>query len=1048
MGGFFVDRPVFAWVLSILTMLAGIASLTQLAVNQYPDIAPPTIRISASSPGATAEAVESSVTQVIEDGLTGIDGVVYMESSSRQGGASITLTFTADTDPVAAQDTVQSQVAQVERNLPDAVRQQGVSVTRSSSSILMVGALISTDGRYTTAQLGDILTQTVQGPVQRTAGVGGLNIFGSSYAMRIWLDPLSLVRFQLTPSDVLDAVRAQNTTVSVGSLGEQPTVTGQQFTATVTAQSQLTSTEDFRQILLKSDVDGGVVRLGDIARIEIGQEDYRGGSRLYGLPASGFGVNLADGANAVATSEAVRATLENLSGALPEGVEYRIAFDTTPFVELSIERVYHTLAEAAVLVIVVLLVFLQSFRATLIPIIAVPVVLLGTTAVLYAAGFSINTLTLFALVLSVGLLVDDAIVVVENVERLMEEEGLDPREATRQSMREITGALIGIVVVLSAVFLPMAFFPGAAGVIYRQFSLTIISAMVLSLGVAITLTPALCAQLLRRSDRQPIAPARAFNSGLSGLRRFYTASVGKLIRAPLMILLLLGAMTFAAWEVYQRLESSFLPTEDQGTLMARISLTDGSTSQQTLAAVEKVEAWLEENEADTVESAFVALGWGFGGGGQNAAMIFIKLKPFEERTAAERSAEAIAGRANDAFRNDRAGRIMFMQPPTVRRLGNSGGFSGYLVDYAGSGVDGLIDAADRLDQLAEADGRVEGVDTGNSEAEPSLRIDIDQQKAESLGISLSSVNSMLSTVFSGTQVNDFILAGSLRPVIVQAEADWRMQPEDISQWYARNASGEMVPFTAFVTTSWQPTAPRLSRYQGSPALSLSGSPAPGISSGQAMDAMEEMVAEIPGGFGVAWTEISYQERQSGAQAPILYALSMLIVFLALAALYESWSVPFSVMLSVPVGVLGAVVAAWLTGQQDDVYFKVGILTTIGLAARNAILIVEFAETLLESGLTLREATLKAVGQRLRPILMTTFTFMLGVLPMAIATGAGAAAQNAIGIAVLGGMAASTVIAIFLSPVLYVAVKRMTGLRLDQRLQPKVSAAGAPPAPAE
>ena len=1029
MGVFFISRPVFAWVLAIVTMLAGLFALTQLPVTQYPDIAPPTIRISAGYPGATAEAVQSSVTQVIEDGLTGIDGLLYMEASSRQGRGSITMTFSSDTDPVVAQSEVQTQIAQIERRLPSAVRQSGVTVTRSTSSILMVGALVSEDGRHSTMQLGDLLTDMVEGPMQRTPGVGGLNIFGSGYAMRIWLDPLSLVRFQLTPQDVVAAVEAQNTTVSVGSLGEQPTVRGQQFTANVTAQSQLTSVEDFRAIILRSDTDGGVVHLADVARVEIGLSSYSGGARFNGEAAAGFGVNMADGANAVRTATEVRATMDRLTPALPDGVHFEVAFDTSPFVELSIQRVYHTLAEAAALVVLVLLVFLQTWRATIIPMIAVPVVLLGTLVVLAVAGFTINTLTLFALVLSIGLLVDDAIVVVENVERLMRDEGLGPVEATRQSMGEITGALVGIVVVLSAVFLPMAFFPGAAGVIYRQFSLTIIAAMALSLAVAVILTPALCAALLRHGHAQPdFAPARWFNHGLDRVRDGYGHVVAHLIRHPALVMLLLVAVVGASWQVWGRLQSSFLPREDQGVLMARVALTEGSTVAQTGAVVEKLERHLLEQESAAIDSAFAAMGWGFGGSSQANAMLFIKLHPYAMRTDPDLSAAAVARRVNRAFEGERAGRVTVNEPPTVRNLGNQAGFSGYLVDYGRHGTERLQAAARTLEDLAAADPRIDNFDSGAAEDEPALNIRIDQQKAESFGLSLREINAMLSTIFAGENVNDFILGDSLRPVHVQADAPYRMQPDDIGAWYARNNKGEMVPFTAFITTSWEPVAPTLARIDGTPALSVSGAPGEGASSGQAMDAVEDLVAQLPGGYGVQWTGISYQERQSGTQAPLLYALSGLIVFLALAALYESWTVPFSVMLSVPVGVLGALVAAWALGQADDVYFKVGILATVGLAARNAILIVEFAKTLYEDGMDLAEAATLAARQRLRPILMTTLTFGFGVLPLALATGAGAAAQNAIGIAVLGGMVTSTFIAIFIVPSLYVAIQGLAGRR--------------------
>ncbi|PZO68232.1 MAG: hydrophobe/amphiphile efflux-1 family RND transporter [Paracoccus denitrificans] len=1023
---FFISRPVFAWVLAIVTMLGGGWALWQMPVEQYPDIAPPTVRINASYSGATADAVENSVTRVLEDALTDIDGLIYMEATSREGRANLSLTFSGDTNPVDAQNDVQSQISQVERRLPDAVVQQGVSVTRSTSSILMVGALVSTDGRMATSQLGDLLSEVVEGPVTRTDGVGGVNVFGSSYAMRIWLDPLSLVRFQLTPADVVAAVRSQNATVSVGSLGQQPTVPGQQFTATVTAQSQLQSVQDFQNILLKTDAGGGTVLLGDVAKVEIGLQSYGGGARFNGLPAAGFGVNLADGANAVDTSAAVSRTLDQVASALPEGVEFRVAYDTSPFVEASIERVYHTLVEALVLVVVVLMIFLQTWRATLIPVVAVPVVLLGTVGILFIAGYTINTLTLFALVLAIGLLVDDAIVVVENVERLMHDEGLSPYDATAKSMGEITGALIGIVVVLSAVFLPMAFFPGAAGVIYRQFSLTIISAMVLSLLVAVILTPALCAQILRRQTHEVrFAPARWFNRNLDRLRDGYGRTVARLLPRPIVSVLALLVIVGGVWLVWQKLEASFLPQEDQGVLQARVILSEGSTTQQTQQVVDQVEAYLEANEAETVESSFAAMGFGFNGTSQRSATMFIKLKPYGERKSADASAEAIAQRGNDHFRGNRQGDVRFQQPPAIPGLGNTSGFSMYLVDYANRGAEALQNAMDQLVDLAAGDSRVADVDNRFGESEPALKISVDRQKAESLGLSVDNVNGMLSTVFAGTEVNDFVLGSSLRPVIVQADARWRMQPRDIEAWYARNNTGEMVPFSSIMRTEWAPVSPNLNRFNATPALSVDGAAGPGASSGQSMDAMEELVAQVPGGYGVAWTGISYQERQSGAQAPVLYALSMLIVFLALAALYESWSVPFAVMLAVPVGVLGALLGAWLLGQTDDVYFKVGILTTIGLAARNAILIVEFAETQIKSGVELTQATITAARQRLRPILMTTATFMLGVLPLAIATGAGAKAQNAIGIAVLGGMVTSTVIAIVMVPALYVGVKRLT-----------------------
>ncbi|SCM69825.1 efflux RND transporter permease subunit [Donghicola eburneus] len=1025
MVDFFIHRPVFAWVLAIVTMLAGAFSLTQLPVSQYPDIAPTTVRVSANYTGATAEAVQNSVTSTIEDAMTGLDGLLYMVSDSSEGSSRITLTFDESVEGIDAQNEVQTKVRQVETQLPERVQQAGVSVQRSTSSILMVGALVSTDGSYNQVQLGDMLDQTIEGPVQRTEGVGGINTFGSGYAMRIWLDPLKLAQFQLTPADITSAVQAQNTTVSVGSLGNQPTVQGQQFTATITAQSQLTSVEEFESILLKSELDGSAVYLGDVAEVEVGQESYGGDSRFSGLNAAGFGVNLATGANAVDTAEAVREVLEGLEPALPEGVEIRYAYDTSPFVELSIEKVYHTLIEAVVLVFLVILIFLQNWRATIIPIIAVPVVLLGTFAMLAALGYSINTLTMFAMVLAIGLLVDDAIVVVENVERVMDEDNLEPMPATERSMGQITGALIGIALVLSAVFLPMAFFGGSTGVIYRQFSVTIITAMVLSAIVALVLTPALCASILKRSHGTGIAPARWFNRNFDRVNRGYERTVGRILRKPIIMLLVLAGVGVGAWQIYERLSSSFLPTEDQGMLMTMVQLTEGSTSQQTLAVVEEIEDYLLNEESETVDSVFAALGFSFSGTGQNNAMLFIKLHDFDDREAADRAASALSGRANMRFMSHRAGQIFFMQPPAIPGMGNTNGFSMYLVDNGSNGYESLIEAANELVQKANEDPNLTNVRVSGIDAESALRVNIDQQKIDAFGVSLSDVNSMLSVVFSGSEVNDFVLEGNLRPVIVQAAPEHRMQPEDIESWYVRNDSGEMVPFSSFVTTEWVSVQPKLSRHSGADAIEISGSNSDTASSGAAMDAIEALATSIDGGYGVEWTGISYQERQSGDQAPYLYALAILVVFLCLAALYESWTVPFSVMLAVPVGVLGALAAAYLFGQSNDVYFKVGILTTIGLAAKNAILIVEFAKDLEEQGKELIEATMEAARLRLRPILMTSLAFMLGVVPLATASGAGAAAQNAIGIGVLGGMATATFIGVFMVPAFYVIVRQAT-----------------------
>ncbi len=1029
MAQFFIHRPVFAWVLAIVTMLIGGWSVFTLPVEQYPDIAPTTIRITSSYPGATARAVQNSVTTTIEDALTGLDGLLYTESSSSTGRSVITLTFDDSVEPVDALNEVQSKVRSVESRLPSAVQDDGVSVTRSSSSILMVGSLVSTTDAHSTIQLGNLLEQVVEGPVKRTEGVGGVNIFGSGYAMRIWMDPLRLAQFQLTPTDITTAVAQQNSTVSVGNLGSQPVVQGQQFTATITAQSQLTSVDDFRNILLKTGGDGAAVRLGDVAEVEIGQAVYGRDSRFNRMNASGFAVNLATGANAVETAKAVRATLDGLASALPEGVEIHIAYDTAPFVELSIEKVYHTLLEAIALVFLVILLFLQNWRATLIPIIAIPVVLLGTFAMLAALGYSINTLTMFAMVLAIGLLVDDAIVVVENVERVIRDEGLDPTAATEKSMGQISGALVGIALVLSAVFLPMGFMPGSTGVIYRQFSVTIITAMVLSLLVALILTPAMCASLLRaHHGPSHFTPARWFNAGFERMTRGYSDSVRATLRRPFLMMLVLAAISWGAWDLFGRMTTTFIPQEDQGVLQSRITLTEGSTAQQTLAVVREIEDYMLKEEAETVESIYVALGFSFGGTAQNRAMIFVKLRDFDLRSSADASASAIADRANAHFEKHRAGRISFMQPPAIPRLGNSAGFSMYLLDQSGRGVEALNEAADQLERTAAGDSRLERVENDGSEDDAALRIDIDQQKAESFGVSISAVNAMLSTIFAGDEVNDFALGAQLRPVIVQSAAANRMQPEDVDSWYARNSQGEMVPFNAFMTTRWEPVEPRLSRIDGVDAVSIGGQPGPGASSGIAMAAMEEHVAGLPGGYGTTWTGLSYQERQAGNQAPYLFALSALVVFLSLAALYESWSIPFSVMLAVPVGVLGAIIAALTFGQANDVYFKVGILTTIGLASKNAILIVEFARELEQSGRATIAAAIEAARLRLRPILMTSLAFILGVAPLAMATGAGAGAQNSIGIGVMGGMIAATFLGIFMVPAFYVTVRWLTDRR--------------------
>ncbi|WP_135506941.1 efflux RND transporter permease subunit [Roseovarius aestuariivivens] len=1024
MGAFFVDRPVFAWVIAIVMSLVGAIAVVQLPVSQYPDIAPTSVRISAPYPGATAQTVETTVTRVIEDQLTGLEGLLYTTAVSRPGSSETTLTFDSSIAPVTAQNDVQVRVTQIESQLPEVVRDLGVTVTRSNSSFLMVGSIVSEDGTHTSTDLGDVYLDLVESPLLRLDGVGDARLFGSGYAMRVWLDPLALARYQLTPNDVIAAVRAQNASVAVGSMAAPPLVEGTQFTASITAQSQLETEEDFRRILLKTTEYGGAVFLSDVARVEIGNESYDRQSRLDRKPAAGFGVNLRTGANAVETSAAVRDLMEELESSLPEGMTFEVPYDTAPFVELSIEQVYKTLIEAILLVLVVLMIFLQTWRATIIPIITVPVALLGAFAVLSLLGYSINTLTMFAMVLAIGLLVDDAIVVVENTERLMEEEDLGAVEATRRSMTQIQSALIGILVVLAAVFLPMAFSAGSVGVIYRQFSVTIISAMVLSLGIALSLTPAMCAGLLRKRGEVKFAPARWFNSGLKGLVSGFAAAVAATLKMrTVMVLLLAGIIGGGLW-IYDRLPTSFIPREDQGVVLSLISLPTGTTIPITDAVLSEVEAYFLEDEADVVDGTFGVRGFSFQGQGQNYAIVFTRLIDFEQRTTPAQSAGAVAQRANQRFFGHRTAQIFTIQPPAIQGLGNTGGFSMYLLDRARNGTEALIEAANSLVGAARQDDRLTSVRADGTEFETALNLEIDRTKAESFGVSVDQVNAMLSVIFAGRDVNDFLLQGGLRPVVVQGDAPYRMSPDDVQGWYARNAGDEMVPFSAFMQTRWDQVPPTLNRFDGVSAVPISGDAAQGASSGVAMSAMMELTEDTLPGYGVGWSGISYQERAAGSNVLMLYAISALVVFLALAALYESWVVPLAVMLSVPVGMAGALAFSYFLGQANDVYFTVGLLTTIGLAARNAILVVEFAEERLRATGDLVQSAVTAARQRLRPILMTALTFMLGVVPLALASGPGAQAQNAIGIVVLGGMTASTVVGVFFVPVLYVVVRSL------------------------
>ncbi|WP_425646794.1 efflux RND transporter permease subunit [Agrobacterium leguminum] len=1028
MSQFFIERPIFAWVIAIVIMLGGLLGIQQLPISQYPEIAPPTIRISATYSGASAQTVENSVTKVIEQNMTGLDGLLYISSTSTsQGSASISLTFQNGTDADSAQVQVQNKLSQVESKLPDSVTQQGVTVTKSTSGILLIAALTSKNTKYTSTDLADLVSSNLEDTIRRVEGVGDLNIFGSGYAMRVWLDPSKLEQFQLTPSDVTSAVTAQNTQVSAGQLGDLPATSDAQMNFTVTSQAQLQTVEEFRSIILKTATDGSVVTIGDVARVEIGAEDYSSSGRYNGQAAAGFGVNLASGANAIDTAEGVREALSSLSVSLPSDVEIVYPYDTTPFVQASIEKVEHTLIEAVILVFIVMFVFLQNWRATIIPTIAVPVVLLGTFGVLSVAGYSINTLTMFAMVLAIGLLVDDAIVVVENVERVMEEEKLGPKEATLKSMKEITGALVGIGLVLSAVFLPMAFYGGSVGIIYRQFSITIVTAMVLSVIVALVLTPALCASLLKPSHAKKNWFFRKFNNGFARVTEGYVGGVSGVVKRAVRVVVLFLVLGGGCYWMFTNLPSSFFPQEDQGALMTMVELPTGATQARTLEIVKAVEQHYLEKEAASVDGVFAALGFSFSGTGQNNAMIFVKLKPFAERTGADQAAGAVAGRAMAAFSGLRDATVLALQPPAIQGLGNSSGFDMYLKDVSGKGRDALIAAQTQLLGKANSDADLVGVRRNGAAEQPQFAVDVDHRLAGSLGITVSDLNEALSTAWAGDYVNDFDYNGRIKPVYVQSDAQFRMYPSDIDRWFVRNSSDEMVPFSAFTKTSWSQGSPRLERYNGSSAVNIQGSAASGVSSGTAMDKMEQLVSGIGGGFATEWTGLSYQERLSGSQAASLYAFSLLIVFLCLAALYESWSVPFAVILAVPIGVFGALAAAKLTGHENDIYFKVGLITTIGLAAKNAILIVEFAKDLQAQGQSLLEATLHAARMRLRPILMTSFAFILGVLPLAVATGAGSGAQRAIGIGVMGGMISATALGIFFVPMFYVLVMKLTSV---------------------
>ncbi len=1031
MAGFFIDRPIFAWVIAIIIMLAGGLAILKLPVAQYPTIAPPAIMISASYPGADARTVQDSVTQVIEQNMNGIDNLLYMSSASDAAGTvQITLTFDSGTDADIAQVQVQNKLQLAMPLLPQEVQQQGVSVEKSASSFLMAIGMISTDGSMTQEDIADYVGANVKDPVSRTRGVGDVQLFGAPYAMRVWMNPDRLNKYRLTPVDVISAIRAQNAQVAAGQLGGTPPVKGQQLNASIIAQTRLTSPAEFGNILLKVNQDGSQVRLRDVAKIGLGGESYDVIAKYNGQPSSGLGIKLATGANALETADAVRATIARLEPFFPHGLKVVYPYDTTPFVKISIHEVVKTLAEAIILVFLVMYLFLQNFRATLIPTIAVPVVLLGTFAILAAFGFSINTLTMFGMVLAIGLLVDDAIVVVENVERVMAEEGLPPADATRKSMGQIQGALVGIAVVLSAVFVPMAFFGGSTGAIYRQFSVTIVSAMVLSVLVALILTPALCATLLRPADSAGHGPERKglfawFNRLFDRSTQHYTGSVRRILQGTGRYLLLYLLIVVGMVWLFVRLPASFLPEEDQGVFLTMAQLPAGATQARTQKVLDDISAYYLKNEKNNIQSVFTINGFGFAGRGQNTGLVFVSLKNWRERPGRENRVPAIVARAGAHFAGIKDAMVFAFNLPAIAELGTASGFDLELLDQANLGHDRLTQARNQL--LADAAGHPDlltGVRPNGLEDTPQFRLMVDQEKAQAMGVSVSDINTTLGAAWGGSYVNDFIDRGRVKKVYVMAEARYRMLPEDIGKWYVRGSDGQMVPFSAFSTARWEYGSPRLERYNGLPSMEILGQAAPGRSTGEAMAMMETLVGHLPAGIGYDWTGMSWQERLSGNQAPSLYAISMIVVFLCLAALYESWSIPFSVMLVVPLGVIGALLATTLRGLTNDVYFQVGLLTTIGLSAKNAILIVEFARDLMEKeGRSLTDATLEAVRMRLRPILMTSLAFILGVLPLVLSSGAGSGAQNAVGTGVMGGMVAATLLAIYFVPVFFVVVRR-------------------------
>ncbi|EDY84073.1 RND transporter, HAE1 family [Verrucomicrobiia bacterium DG1235] len=1029
MAKFFIDRPIFSWVIALTIMIAGGLSMMQLPISRYPTVAPPSVAITAVYPGASAQVVEDSVTQIIEQSLTGLDGLIYLSATSEASGVStITATFETGTDPDMAQVQVQNKIQSATALLPSQVQQQGVTVSKSGQGFLMVLGFVSDDGSMGRVDIADYLVANVADQIARVEGVGSARVFGGQYAMRIWLDPNTLKSYQLSVSDITAAVQAQNQQVSIGQLGGAPSVPGQEINFTINTRGRLQTTDEFENIVVRSNPDGSVLRLSDVARVELGSQEYGQEVHYNGQQAGGMAVSLASGANSLETAAAVKELVKEIEPFLPEGLRVVIPFDNTPFVQVAIKGVVYTLLEAVALVFIVMFLFLQNWRATLIPTIAIPVVLLGTFGILSILGFSINMLTMFAMILAIGLLVDDAIVVVENVERLMSEEGLSPKEAARKSMDQITGALVGIGVVLSAVFVPMAFLGGATGVIYQQFSVTIVSAMGLSVIVAIVFTPALCATMLKPIEKGHHIKDTGFfgwfNLTFDRANNRYQDIVGKIIGHSksffAAFLVIVGLMVL----LFLKLPTGFLPNEDQGSIYSLIIGPAGATQEHTLEVLEEVENYLLNDEKGVVADAFTVQGFSFAGTGQSNGMAFVSLENWDDRPNPEQSAQALAGRANAAFSRIEGATVFAFAPPPITELGNSSGFTFFLKDNAGQGHVALVAARNQFFGMAAQNPKLANVRPNGMEDAPQLRVVIDNAKAASLGLSVREINNTLGVAWGGLYIDDFIDRGRVKRVYMQSEAEYRMQPEDFETWSVRNANGEMVPFSAFGSTEWSYGSPRLERYNGVSAVQIQGQGSAGVSSGDAMLEVEKLVQQLPEGFGIEWTASSYQERQAGDQTTLLYALSLLMVFLALAALYESWTIPTAVLLAAPLGIVGAVLANMARGFERDVYFQVAMLTTVGLTSKNAILIVEFAKINLESGMHLLDATLHAVRDRLRPILMTSLAFGLGVVPLAIASGAGSGAQMAIGTGVLGGMLVGTFLGLFFVPLFFFVIERL------------------------